>query len=365
MRFKLDECCGKIVDIILEPYERLGDIKTITFPVVIFDDEGLARRVLVTDLTYCSIIREMELTEIYFEDGMRMVSGFKGVNVQNIHFPGTVDYINTNAFSENASLRKIFFEDGSRWLTIQEGAFEDTGVHEVEFPENIHTIAENAFANCYFLNHISFRGEKSRLQRINNSAFAHASIIELTIPPTEAATITIEEGAFKYCDKLTTVNFPYTNIKKISKKCFMSCYQLTTVNFPTSLKDIGPMAFSNCNLKTLDLSKTKVKRIGPFAFYLCNVEKAYLPVSITTIETSAFELCENLSEINFPAKLKKINTSAFNGTKITNLDFSACRDSLVINNAFSDKPDGYTIKASPYILFNDEVLNKYTENLFC
>jgi len=75
----------------------------------------------------------------------------------------------------------------------------------------------------------------------------------------------IYQGAFSYCDGLTSVTMPNT-IKEIGKEAFKSCDGLTSVTIPNSVITIGEEAFGWCyNLKSLIIG-TSVKEIGKGAF---------------------------------------------------------------------------------------------------
>ena len=122
----------------------------------------------------------------------------------------------------------------------------------------------------------------------------------------------IGKCAFEGCTNLTEVVIHATLGKSgsiggyIEQRAFYGCSSLKKVTFG-----------NDCELQTIDES----------AFFGCTaLEEISIPISVTSIGTSAFSNCSNLTTVNFscPA-LTTINEAAFENCKsLTSIDLSAC-----------------------------------------
>jgi hypothetical protein len=85
--------------------------------------------------------------------------------------------------------------------------------------------------------------------------------------------------------------------------------------FPRSLKFIGNHAFEGCvNLRKITkFSETQVTKIPEECFANTLIQKAILPVSVTTIGKGAFKNCRALSKVGIPEGVTKIPSDCFKG----------------------------------------------------
>ena len=123
-------------------------------------------------------------------------------------------------------------------------------------------------------------------------------------------------GAFKGCEKLTTVTLP-SSVTTIGSFAFQGCTSLTNINLSacTSLDSIGDYAFYSCDgLTSIDLSAcTSLDSIGRHAFRYCDsLEEINLGgcTSLDTIDIGAFAN-SGLTSITLPAGLQNIGYRAF------------------------------------------------------
>lgn len=115
---------------------------------------------------------------------------------------------------------------------------------------------------------------------------------------------TIGAAAFNLCYDLTSVDLP-ENLTTLDNAAFRGA-GLTSVELPENVKSIGARAFDGCNLTSVTLNDG-LESIGDDAFHGAKVTELALPDSITTIGENAFSLCLNLTSINIPKNLTKIN----------------------------------------------------------
>ena len=173
---------------------------------------------------------------------------------------------------------------------------------------------------------------------------------ELVIPATYNGlpVIAIGERAFAYIEhKFTSVILPDT-IRVIGIAAFEGCWEMTSIHIPESVTCIEYAAFWGCEKLTSLYIPANVTNIGPAVFAWCaklvdltvdeknpaycvvdgvlyNKDKtvlvAYLasksdqpfviPTGVTTIAESAFECCQNLTEIILPDTLATIEAGGF------------------------------------------------------
>lgn len=156
----------------------------------------------------------------------------------------------------------------------------------------------------------------------------------------------VSKNAFNYCSDLVEISIPST-VTSIGEKAFYNCNSLKTVSLSENIKTIGDLAFNNCSsLESIDVAAknpnyssvdgvlfdkpvkelicypenksgeeytvpASVTSIGDYAFYDCsNLKNVILPEGLESIGFYAFDH-SNLQSINFPSTLKSIGNSAF------------------------------------------------------
>lgn len=127
--------------------------------------------------------------------------------------------------------------------TIANGAFMKSNVREVNCPDSLEYINDNAFYACTFLKKVNFG---KGLKQIGGS-FRHDSGVftycyalnNVVIPPSVEE---IGNFAFFHCDELSNVTFN-EGIRGIGLSAFSFCPKLTDVVLPASLIDAGLESF--------------------------------------------------------------------------------------------------------------------------
>jgi len=182
-----------------------------------------------------------------------------------------------------------------------------------------------------------------RITSIGSYAFKELKITSIALP---SSLKTIGEGAFMKCELLTKIDIP-SNVTAIGDCAFYGCGSLDAVNFATDskLESIGMRAFEGTlltsftiptSLKTMGdnpFVKTEIKSVtnlsenfvitdgilydkGKTRIILCFVDYKgdyNMPVTVTGIDSYAFDHCVNIKSVSFPEGLKTIGENAFNG----------------------------------------------------
>ena len=233
---------------------------------------------------------------------------FSGCEVKNLVIPDSVKSIGKSAFCCCNELQSIKLS--GRIQVIEESLFEECwNLKKIEIPEGVTQINENAFSRCRKLetvvlpdslneisgNPFSFCGDldsivlspehplfafadgvlfgkndmriifysESKPQErykipkgitiIGKYAFSGANLCEIVIPDTVN---TIEEGAFSWCQSLSSIVIP-EGVTSIEEEAFSNCENLKSVKLPDSLILIGDKAFLETNLSYFIRKYTK------------------------------------------------------------------------------------------------------------
>ena len=237
-----------------------------------------------------------------------------------------------------------------------------TGLKEIEIPKNVIIIESFAFNNCSLLETLNLNAENLG----GGDAFYNTSIKSLNVGPNVSyiprlyslETVVFSEGAtsvpnyaFSGCDELISVTLSGT-VTSIGYQAFYNCYKLKSINIPNSVTYIGNYAFQNCESITTFTTPSSICDIGYRAFYNCinlntvnyntysgsinyssfencpvktlnvgtgvssipkfySVETVTFSEGATSVPSSAFSECMNLTEVNLPDTVTNIGSSAF------------------------------------------------------
>lgn len=260
------------------------------------------------------------IKKIIIENGVTSIGdyAFSGFNdLTDVTIPDSVTCIGECAFRWNKKMTSIKLPDSID--NIKKGAFQETGLTTITIPNRITTIAEDMFYGSELKN------------------------IEIPINVTS-----IEKSAFSWCLSLESVIFK-GNVTSIGLYGFNNCRKLTSIILPNSLITIGEMAFNYCAcLKQINIPSS-VTSISNDAFLYCNSlikitvddnntsyysedgvlyskdktkmirypagkenDKFVIPSNVNVIEKFALLGCENLTTVTIPNSISNIDTSAFN-----------------------------------------------------
>lgn len=127
--------------------------------------------------------------------------------------------------------------------TIANGAFMKSNVREVNCPDSLEYIHDNAFYACTFLKKVNFgKGLKQLGDSFRNASgvFAYCYALNDVVIPSSVEEI--GNFAFFHCDELSNVTFN-EGIRGIGLSSFSFCPKLTDVVLPASLIDAGLESF--------------------------------------------------------------------------------------------------------------------------
>lgn len=217
-------------------------------------------------------------------------------------------------------------------------------------------IPDHAFENCGSLSDVTL---PPSLQVINENAFADSGVTDIDFPATLA-----EIGYRSFLrTPLTSAHLDHTMLHTIGEGAFTLCANLHTVSLPRFLQTIERNAFDTTSALTfLDLSHTQVNVIKETAFAGSGVQSIKLPDVVTTILSAAFQFSA-LQNITFPPLLELIYENAFENTQLTSVDMSQSNIVLIAQLAFSDCLSLTEVTLPPKVAQIDGEIFKSSKNL--
>lgn len=158
--------------------------------------------------------------------------------------------INGTFYKSNHNFYEDTIEIPDGTVDIESGAFEESSIKEIAFPNTLKKISSCCFKGCYNLRKVIIPGS---VKEIELSAFSECRSLEEVI--LEEGVENISEWAFYNCKALKRVFLP-NSIKCIGEYAFCGCSKLKNINFPSSLTKIGNKAFCGiCNNLTVIFSQ--------------------------------------------------------------------------------------------------------------
>ncbi len=271
-----------------------------------------------------------------------------------VHIPDNVLQIDKCAFANDLGLHSIIFGENSRLQRLSFGAFADTGLYSFTVPASVSTIAQGAFLNCSTLSSITF-AENSKLESLSAYMFNGCSNLQsITFLPGSKLT-SIQAHGLEGMDQLTSIDFGDAKLENIDNFAFRFCERLSTLNLPNTVKNVGRYAFYACkSLSELSLPET-LEHIGSYAFLGTNDLDLYLAsetmpayldenwdhgirgyyTGVTNVETSgdykyATLTSGNIAIIEYLGTDKTVDLTTVNlGAPISVIGGSAFKDSTV------------------------------------
>ena len=297
----------------------------------------------VEDITMSAFYAAPNLTAVVFPEGLQIIGSevFRECPLlETLTFPSTLGYIGDNAFYACPKLTNI---DLSKTAvgTIASSAFGScTGLKNLVLPESLTYIDDEAFNSCSALNDVTCMAITP--PKLGIDVFDGTPKDKLTVPyatstlykgqpewkdfsdmkeeplpspvlidginyalkddwgSRTATVLPLSEG--KYTGEITIptsvkyngVDFTVTSI---GENAFLECDGVTAVTLPDGLEAINEEAFSGCKLTSIILPDGLLG-IGYKAFFYSGLTSVNIPASVTSLHSTAFLSCFNLTAIN-------------------------------------------------------------------
>ena len=237
-----------------------------------------------------------------------------------------VTSIPSYTFENKWGLEKIVLP--KKLETIGYATFRDTGLKEIELPENLTTLDSYAFQSCSSLANVKMSGKVTGISGYCFQECRNLQKVELA----EGLQV-IHNGAFYLCNSLQSINFPSTltlidydsfngtdlreidipaSVENINYRAFCGNKNLKKVTFREGLINIGASTFSGCESIDSIVCPSTLRMIDNSGFQDCkSLKKVQLNEGLVSINANAFRNCSNLTDIVLPSTLENCKGNAF------------------------------------------------------
>lgn len=209
---------------------------------------------------------------------------------------------------ENASVDTISLPEGL--VSISGFAFYNSNIEHIDIPSSVEYIGDNAFSNSTSLGEVNFSSISSYNLRSNNSnekelviddyAFKNCGISNINIP---SRVKKINRLAFTTCSNLSSITFDEgCYIEYLGEGIFKDCKALVNVNITSALPYISTQMFQGCSaLESINYAEDKrVSFIGKSAFYGCtSLKEIMIPNTVLEVRCAAYEGCSSTTKVYF------------------------------------------------------------------
>ena len=230
---------------------------------------------------------------------------------------GTVEVMR-GAFAEHKHLQRVVLPEGI--VKIGDGAFRGCeALREVVLPSTLEVIGGQAFAGCSVLERIAI---PAATVEIGQNAFSSCWSLQDISVEAESQHFCDTDGALYTKDMKKLVRYPVdgrmgyivpSGVEVIGTGAFSGCDTLAEVRMPVSLKTIEGSAFAHCSMLDGIFLPEGIEAIAPATFFGCtNLAQIHLPMSLKTIGHQAFWYCFSLQQVQVPSACR-IEEDAFGG----------------------------------------------------
>ena len=195
----------------------------------------------------------------------------------------------------------------------------------VVIPEGIQTIDAGVFANNASITSVVI---PNTVTLMGGGVFQGcANLSDITIG---AGLTSIPENTFRECQSIASVTIP-GSVSSIGAQAFYGCSGLTGISIPASTTSISLDAFDECiNLSSISVATGNGAYVsadgclfnasGTKLLYVPKGKTSVsLPAGTTTIGSSSFANCVNISSLSLPNGVTTIEGNAFTGSGISTI----------------------------------------------
>ena len=266
---------------------------------------SLDNAVAIADYAFAgnASLKEVTLSEVSQSVGAYAFSGCSSLEKLNIK----ADFVKIGAytFSDCKALTEVKINTA----VVSRGAFSGCSKLEaIRLGKDVSVIGEYAFSGTALKTFVIDEANRSFKTGNNASYITSKDGTELvlvspavsgTFELSESSIVSIGNGAFSGCTKLTAISAP--SVRSIGEYAFAGCKKLTEASFG-SLTAIGGYAFYETAL-TAHPDLSLVKEIGDFAFAGSKLESVNIPDGMS-IGNSAFSGCASLHTVKIGNEVK-------------------------------------------------------------
>lgn len=285
--------------------------------------------------SYRSKIKEAEI-----KNGVTYLgeASFYGcTELKKVSLPKSLKEIGKGVFANCYALSEVRLPN--KMTTVQDYAFQNTGISEMFLPASLKSFSSLAFFKCTELTGISVSAENMKYMARNGVLFSRSGKTLYLYPAgKEGKKYTVPSGVTKIGDyaffgsKVSNITIP-GSVLSLGTSAFQES-RITGLTIPSSVGVIGDFLCYNCaDLKALVIKKG-LKKLSYQAFYGCrqlssvnlgsvtdlnylafaycsSLQKITVPKGVTSIKNGSFGECTGLKQVTLPATLEEIAYQAF------------------------------------------------------
>lgn len=197
---------------------------------------------------------------------------------------------------------------------IGEFAFARSGLTSVEIPEGVTKIGYGAFYHCDALQSVTI---PATVTEIEAYAFDQTPFLENYNSATYPFVIVGDGILIGYQGADSVINIP-KGVKQIAAGVFRDHMGITAVNIPDTVEVIGEAAFQGCrNLATVNGGK-QLRKIGAEAFQECPLSNVTIPATVEEIGLAAYDLKGGTDTVTFEGSTLPVLVSGKDAQRAAN-----------------------------------------------
>lgn len=310
-----------------------GDLASVEFEKD-KDGETLIDTISISMFKNCT-----SLTSFVVPDSVTFINdlAFENTGLVELTIGEKVDEFGDNPFGGCKALTKITVDEKNETFSVTDEGALVQGDTLICYPaglsgtegkldlskSGIETLGVKAFYGCDKLTEIVL---PETLIKINDSAFENCTKLTSIAIPDSVTTIGSSAGlVFAGCTSLTEIAFgENSGLTEIKKAAFSNILSVETLVLPASLTKIGANAFENSGFIEVTISG-KLTSVGNYMFRNCRaLETVTWAEGTTTTGQNTFQGCINLTTVNLPSTLTKIDAYAFDYFEDDNDEIFGC-----------------------------------------
>ena len=242
---------------------------------------------------------------------------FEGcVSLIEVSIGDAIESVEADCFAGCEKLKVVRF--GKAVRSLGECSFQNAGLEQLSFPDNLKSVGSRAFRGCSSLKSLD---TGDNLVTIGNFAFENNTALQTVRIGSKVRSI--GDSAFRNCDSLKNMVIP-SNVEAFGSAVFFSCDSLESVAIGNGVKALTPSyegditvkdhyfgTFENCvNLKAVTMGSA-LKTIGIETFRNTGLTEVSIPDNVTFVDKGAFRDCASLRKAEIGNGVITVGDSCF------------------------------------------------------
>ena len=313
---------GEKLSIGIRLFMDCTNLKTVTFP------ESGWTKLYNYMFQNCTSLESIVIPDTVTASGTFAFDGC--TSLSRVTLPQGMTSISSQMFRNCVSLKSINLPAAATAINTE--AFLGSGLEYIVIPQNVKTIGNKAFGDCFNLVEVlvdglnaTFRSEDGIVYNKTTGAlvFVPCAMTDIGIDVGELLLNGITAYAFYGVTGIEHITVP-EGVTTIPANAFYGLKSLKSVTLPSTLQSIGNYAFAYCtSLESIVIPETMVV-LGTNLFQGCtSLSSVTLPEGLDVLSNYMFEGCTSLKTIDLPESLTYLGTYTFQNSGLTSVTIPA------------------------------------------